>query len=91
MLHFYRSLWLTALRTERLSAGRGRLMSLVLPAIAGSGNLGMPVLASSARAPVLWIAIALGGGLFAAAAVLWGYYGTALFFETLRTGLAACF
>lgn len=51
----------------------------------------MPVLASPARSPVLWIAVAVGGGLFAAAAVLWGYYGTALFFETLRAGLAACF
>ena len=51
----------------------------------------MPVLASPVRAPVLWIAIAVGASLFAAAAILWGYYGTALFFETLRAGLAACF
>ncbi len=55
------------------------------------GDSVMPVIASPARAPVLWIAFAVGGGLFAAAAVLWGYYGTALFFETLRAGLAACF
>jgi hypothetical protein len=66
-------------------------MSLALPAIAGSGNSAMPALASPARSPVLWIAVAVGGSLFAAAAVLWGYYGTALFFETLRAGLAACF
>ncbi|MBN9050476.1 MAG: hypothetical protein J0H78_13520 [Rhizobiales bacterium] len=51
----------------------------------------MPVLVSPARSPVLWIAIAVGVSLFAAAALLWGYYGTALFFETLRAGLAACF
>ncbi|MGD9767049.1 MAG: hypothetical protein AB7U62_05330 [Pseudolabrys sp.] len=91
MLLFYRPLWLTARPDGRLWGGRERLMSLVLPAIAGSGNSVMPVLVSPARSPVLWIAIAVGTSLFAAAALLWGYYGTALFFETLRAGLAACF
>jgi hypothetical protein len=52
----------------------------------------MPALASnhvSSRALVL-----VGGGiaaLLAATLVLWAYYGTAVFFEMLRAGWAACF
>ena len=38
------------------------------------------VLAASAAALVL-----------GATAVLWAHYGTAVFFETIRAGLAACF
>jgi hypothetical protein len=34
---------------------------------------------------------ALFGGLFALALMLWGYYGTAVFTETILAGLAACF
>jgi len=36
----------------------------------------------------------LGGGvaaLLAGTLTLWAYYGTAVFFETLRVGWAACF
>ncbi len=29
--------------------------------------------------------------VLAGTAWLWGYYGTAVFFETLRAGFAACF
>ena len=29
--------------------------------------------------------------LFAATLALWAYYGTAVFFETIRAGWAACF
>jgi len=37
-------------------------------------------------------AAAIGAGLVAAAAIgLWAYYGTAVFFETISAGLAACF
>jgi hypothetical protein len=40
--------------------------------------------------PLLWLAL-LAGVLIAATGVLWAYYGTAVFFELLRAGWAACF
>jgi len=45
--------------------------------------------ASHAR-PVMLLA-GIGGAIVAAALVLWAYYGTAVFFEMVRTGFAACF
>jgi hypothetical protein len=52
----------------------------------------MPAIVSTARVsrPVLFLALA-GGGIVAATVVLWAYYGTAVFFEAVRTGWAACF
>jgi hypothetical protein len=53
----------------------------------------MPVIASGSRQqrPQL-ILLALAGGLILAATVaLWAYYGTAVFFEIVRTGWRACF
>lgn len=47
---------------------------------------------SARRLPV--VAIALGavvGVLFAVTLALWLHYGTAVFYEMLLTGLAACF
>jgi hypothetical protein len=35
--------------------------------------------------------VALFGALAVATAALWGYYGTAVFFEMVRTGFVACF
>jgi hypothetical protein len=53
----------------------------------------MSVLFSAARPmsrPVIWLGA--GGALLAAATlVLWSYYGTAVFFEMVRAGWAACF
>jgi hypothetical protein len=40
--------------------------------------------------PVIWLG-ALSGLLAAAALVLWAHYGTAVFFEMVRAGWAACF
>jgi hypothetical protein len=38
------------------------------------------------------VAVGLGfGALVALACALWVYYGTAVFFEILRAGIAACF
>ena len=34
---------------------------------------------------------AVAGVLFAAALVLWAHYGTAVFFEMIAAGIAACF
>ncbi|HWM83820.1 MAG TPA: hypothetical protein VNQ56_17310 [Pseudolabrys sp.] len=51
----------------------------------------MSTMTSPARSPVVWTGIGLVGLLMAAAGSLWAYYGTAVFFEVIRTGLAACF
>jgi hypothetical protein len=40
--------------------------------------------------PILLVA-ALGGAVLAATLALWAYYGTAVFFEIVRAGWAACF
>ncbi|WP_029582461.1 hypothetical protein [Bradyrhizobium sp. URHD0069] len=36
-------------------------------------------------------AVALGGALVLAAVALWFHYGTAVFFEMIESGIAACF
>ena len=40
---------------------------------------------------IVWSAAALGAMAVAAAAVLWTYYGTTVFFEMIAAGIAACF
>jgi len=42
------------------------------------------------RVAVLVVAAVL-GAIMAGTAALWAHYGTAVFFETIRAGLAACF
>jgi hypothetical protein len=52
----------------------------------------MPVSASVSTIP--WSAVVLslaGGGLLAVTIGLWVYFGTTVFFEMVRSGLAACF
>ena len=53
---------------------------------------GMPAIVSNAPLswPLLLVAVS-GGALVAAALGLWGYYGTAVFFEMVRAGWLACF
>ena len=55
---------------------------------------GMDMVASistvSMSRPLMLIAL-LGGAMLAAALGLWIYYGTAVFFEMVRTGFVACF
>lgn len=53
---------------------------------------GMPAIVSNAplSRPLLLVAV-VGGALVAAALGLWAYYGTAVFFEMVRTGWLACF
>ncbi|MFZ5690933.1 MAG: hypothetical protein ACOY5F_06720 [Pseudomonadota bacterium] len=55
-------------------------MSETLPN-AASGRLSWPLLAAGA----------VFGALIAIACALWMYYGTAVFFEIVRAGIAACF
>jgi hypothetical protein len=40
---------------------------------------------------IVWSAAVLATLVVAAAAVLWTYYGTAVFFEMIAAGIAACF
>jgi hypothetical protein len=48
--------------------------------------------AAPRRAPWPLIAAAVAvGGLMAVAGALWLHYGTAVFFEIVRAGIAACF
>ena len=42
------------------------------------------------RGPILLAAGAM-GLVLAGTVALWAHYGTAIFFETIRAGLAACF
>lgn len=53
---------------------------------------GMPAIVSNAplSRPLLLVAV-VGGALVAGALGLWAYYGTAVFFEMVRTGWLACF
>ena len=39
----------------------------------------------------LWLGLAAAGLLVGATIVLWAHYGTAVFFETIVAGIAACF
>jgi hypothetical protein len=52
----------------------------------------MSALASNVSLSRPMVLIALAGGLLLAATLaLWVYYGTAIFFEMMRAGWAACF
>lgn len=51
----------------------------------------MPVTVVSALPWPLLAASLAGGAVVALTVGLWAYYGTAVFFEMLRAGLAACF
>ncbi len=52
----------------------------------------MPAIASTVRLSRPVLLLAVGAGLIVAATVvLWAYYGTAVFFEVVRAGWAACF
>jgi hypothetical protein len=52
----------------------------------------MPAIASTARVSQPLLLLSLIGGLVVAGTLaLWAYYGTAVFFEMVRTGWVACF
>jgi hypothetical protein len=56
-------------------------------------NEKLPATPRKARAAsvIVWTAAVLGAGAVMAAAALWIYYGTAVFFEMIAAGIAACF
>jgi hypothetical protein len=45
---------------------------------------------SPAASRALMMLAAIGGLLLAGAVALWAHYGTAVFFETISAGIAAC-
>lgn len=47
--------------------------------------------ASSSKSPWLLLMVAAGALALGGALSLWIHYGTVVFFETIRTGFAACF
>ena len=53
----------------------------------------LPATPPKARAAsvIVWSAAVLGALAVVAAAALWIYYGTAVFFEMIAAGIAACF
>jgi hypothetical protein len=62
-------------------------------AMRGSHRIPMAPIAyttASRTRPMLLVA-GLGGAVMAATLGLWAYYGTAVFFEIVRAGWAACF
>lgn len=64
-----------------LSEPEGDLFMTRMSAAASTPSLTRPLLLLGAAAAVLAIATL----------ALWGWYGTTVFFEMLRAGLAACF
>jgi hypothetical protein len=49
------------------------------------------VIANRRPLPLLLLLGAVIGLMLAGTVALWAHYGTAVFFEMIRTGLAACF
>jgi hypothetical protein len=47
--------------------------------------------ASPRNTVAIVVAVGVVGLMVAGAVALWAHYGTAVFFETIRAGLAACF
>lgn len=52
----------------------------------------MPVSAQTSTLPWTALVLSLAGGILVAATIgLWAYFGSTVFFEMVRNGLAACF
>jgi hypothetical protein len=67
------------------------LETMARPVSAANGTLSAPSPRARAATVIVWSAAALGALAVLAAAVLWIYYGTAVFFEMIAAGIAACF
>jgi hypothetical protein len=64
-------------------------MARPIPALNGMLSASQPK--TRVASAIVWGAAVLGALAVAAAAVLWIYYGTAVFFEMIAAGIAACF
>ena len=67
------------------------LKAMARPIPAQNGMLSATPPRTRVASVIVWGAALLGALAVAAAAVLWTYYGTAVFFEMIAAGIAACF
>jgi hypothetical protein len=67
------------------------LEAMARPISAPNGVLPAPPPKARAASVIVWSAAVLGALTVIAAAALWIYYGTAVFFEMIAAGIAACF
>ena len=67
------------------------LKAMARPIPAQNGMLSASQPKTRAASVIVWSAAALGALAVAAAALLWIYYGTTVFFEMIAAGIAACF
>jgi hypothetical protein len=67
------------------------LMGMARPIPAQNGMLSANPPKARAASVIVWSAATFGALAVAAAAALWIYYGTAVFFEMIAAGIAACF
>ena len=61
------------------------------PVSALNGMDSAPPPKARAASAIVWSAAVLGAMAVTAAAMLWMYYGTTVFFEMIAAGIAACF
>ena len=67
------------------------LKAMARPIPAQNGMLPASPPKARAASVIVWSAAVLGALAVTAAAALWIYYGTAVFFEMIAAGIAACF
>jgi hypothetical protein len=67
------------------------LGAMAQPISAPNGTLPATPPKARAASAIVWSAAVLGLLAAAAAGALWVYYGTAVFFEMIAAGIAACF
>jgi len=67
------------------------LKVMARPIPAQNGMVSAPPPKARVASVIVWGAATFGALAVAAAAALWIYYGTAVFFEMIAAGIAACF
>jgi hypothetical protein len=67
------------------------LKAMARPIPARDGTLPATPPKARAASVIVWSAAVLGALAAIAAAALWIYYGTSVFFEMIAAGIAACF
>ena len=67
------------------------LGAMARPISAPNGTLSATPPKAGTASAIVWSAAVLGALAFVAASALWMYYGTAVFFEMIAAGIAACF
>jgi hypothetical protein len=77
--------------------GREQLVGRRIRPYAAATSRRLPLMSDRAIAsmprvgPAAWAGAGIVGALAAVTALLWAYYGSAVFFETIMSGLALCF